>query len=63
MNLVFNIRLCIYPQIRFPTMSSPEFFAGTEQVDDKYSGGFPLRQEAEYGVAQFFDGKLDVGFG
>jgi hypothetical protein len=38
-------------------------FAGTEQVDDKYSGGFPLRQEAEYGVAQFFDGKLDVGFG
>ena len=24
MNLVFNIRLCIYPQIRFPTMSSPE---------------------------------------
>ena len=43
--------------------TSTGVFAGTEQVDDKYSGGFPLRQEAEYGVAQFFAGKLDVGFG
>ena len=62
MNLVFNIRLCIYPQIRFPTMSSPEFSLVLNRLMIN-TQGISASSGSGYGVAQFFDGKLDVGFG